>query len=726
MGATAVIALTEDQGSPFRIFPLHGIVYNGVPSCTCPRGAECRDIGKHPMVPWRTYDENRKGPSGGYGIQTGRFNGIFVVDLDASEKKNGVAALVALAAGRPIPDTLSVLTPSGGVHLYFRLPPDAHVPNSRSQLGPGIDIRGEGGYVVGPGSPHKSGGLYQEVLAPLADPPDWLLELVVKAPKPPRVLETEHRTIDPSSPEGVRAVAWVKDNLARAEPAIEGQGGSDRLYAACCRIAHSALPLSALRDLVEEVYNPRCVPPWSRQEIEHKLEDADRREDQYPRGIAPEGFLDRMYAAMAPRAFDAVYSFKRGSRGNMETRKASFAEIVADLTDNKFWDGVLSYNVFTDRAVATNPPLKMDAEINGLSDNDVQGVREWFESVAGKKVNPQDVAAAIEAVAKERPFHPVQDYLQEIEWDEVPRLDRVLPDYFQTADGPYECGIGPRWFIAMVARAMVPGCQSDCALVLEGPQGIGKTSAFRALMADSTWYAESSCGVDSKDFFQNLRGIWLMGFDELDSLTRASLSRVNTVLTAVRDHYRKPYARFPEDHLRNNGFCGTTNAERYWHDTTGARRIWPTVVLRPIDISKIVRDRDQLWAEAFTRWKRGESWHVDTQEIRALCEEEQADRIEIDSWKNAVVLWLNDPTKFSCKKVVDEPGSVFRGIRPFDGSDGFTIADVLTHALNIPAGKQTRGDATRAGSILRDLKLPITRPRVAGGGRERRFVFSKD
>ena len=185
----------------------------------------------------------------------------------------------------------------------------------------------------------------------------------------------------------------------------------------------------------------------------------------------------------------------------------------------------------------------------------------------------------------------------------MPRLDRVLPEYFQSSDGAYERAIGPRWFISLVARAMTPGCQSDCTLILEGEQGIGKTSAFRALMHDPTWYAESACGVDSKDFLENLRGVWIMGFDELDSLTRASLTKVKTVLTALSDHYRKSYGHYSDDYPRSCGFCGSTNAELYLDDPTGARRFWPVRVLRVINALRLANDRDQLWAEAFARWR---------------------------------------------------------------------------------------------------------------------------
>jgi predicted P-loop ATPase len=724
-----VAAAMSPPGAPLRVFPLHGILPG--PACTCPQGAKCTRVGKHPLVPWRSYDEeNTKGPSGGYGIQTGHFNGIFVIDLDvnASKGKDGITAFIALAAGRPVPDTSSVLTPSGGMHLYFRLPPDLHVPTSHGELGIGIDVQSEGGFVVGPGSPHKSGGIYREEPELLADPPAWLLELVVKAPVTPKALATSHRTIDPSSPEGVRAIAWAQTFLSRAEPAIEGQGGSDRLFAACCHLMYSALPLDVLRQIIEDVYNPRCEPPWSVREIEHKLEDADRISEE-PRGLCSPDFISKMHGRTTdtrPREPDPLheYTFEIGMRGSDDVKKASFGEISADLFDQVEWAGVLMFNSFRDRVVAVDPPMRMSAETpSGLSDNDVQLVRAWLE-YHGKKCNVQDVRAAIEVVARGRPFHPIQDWLRSLKWDGAPRLDRVLPDYFQSPDGEYERAIGPRWFIALVARAMTPGCQSDCTLILEGKQGIGKTSAFRALMHEPNWYAESSCGVDSKDFFENLRGVWLMGFDELDSLTRGSLTKVKSVLTELCDHYRKSYGYYTDDYQRSCGFCGTTNAEVYLNDPTGARRFWPVKVLREINRRRIEADRDQLWAEAFVRWGRKEAWHINTPRLLTLCEAEQEARLEIDGWEEKILRWLHDPTKFSRTPVVVEPGSVFKGIRAFDGSEGVTTADVLEHAIGKLTGQWTNGDTQRVGRILR--RLDMKRTKIGGGkhGQEWRYLFS--
>ena len=196
-----------------------------------------------------------------------------MVDLDVKPDKNGIEKngieafrKLAEAAGAEVPTTTTVLTPSGGKHLPFWLPSDVYVPTSHSVLGPGIDIQSEGSFVVGPGSPHRNGGIYriEDETVPTAEAPTWLLDLVVKQWEPPQ--GARNRSPDdsqPTSPEGVRAIAWAKTLLASAEPAIQGQGGSNRLFHVACRLMYSALPLDVLRQLVEDVYNPRCEPPWS-------------------------------------------------------------------------------------------------------------------------------------------------------------------------------------------------------------------------------------------------------------------------------------------------------------------------------------------------------------------------------------------------------------------------------------------------------------------------------
>lgn len=130
------------------------------------------------VAPWAT----------GYGVACGRGpHHLIGLDLDVKHGADGIGALRVLAGthGFTVPDTVTVLTPSGGRHLWLTAP--GPVPNSAGRLAPGIDVRGEGGYVVGPGSRTVAG---RYLLAPggadrpLAAAPAVLLRLAVPRPRP--------------------------------------------------------------------------------------------------------------------------------------------------------------------------------------------------------------------------------------------------------------------------------------------------------------------------------------------------------------------------------------------------------------------------------------------------------------------------------------------------------------------------------------------------------------
>jgi len=94
-------------------------------------------------------------PDANIGIATGEASGFFVVDID--RKNGGLESWLTLTANREEPETAIVSTSSGGVHFYFKLPPNGEIRNSASTVAPGIDVRGSGGYVVAAGSTRPDG-----------------------------------------------------------------------------------------------------------------------------------------------------------------------------------------------------------------------------------------------------------------------------------------------------------------------------------------------------------------------------------------------------------------------------------------------------------------------------------------------------------------------------------------------------------------------------------------
>ncbi|MGJ4997832.1 bifunctional DNA primase/polymerase [Bradyrhizobium sp. HKCCYLS3077] len=151
----------------------------------------------------------RRWPDAAIGIPTGGVNRIFVVDVDTKvgHGVDGIASLKSLEARcGALPDTRRAVSPTGSVHYYFRLPEGVVVKNSSGEIGEGIDVRGEGGMVIAPPSFREGKGAYRWAsLTEIADPPPWLLELVVskhcKRPKSeqPRPTSREKRP-EPSLP----------------------------------------------------------------------------------------------------------------------------------------------------------------------------------------------------------------------------------------------------------------------------------------------------------------------------------------------------------------------------------------------------------------------------------------------------------------------------------------------------------------------------------------------
>lgn len=206
-------------------------------------------------------------------ILTGR--GLLVLDIDT--RKGGDASLVTLCASHePLPMTVTARTGSGGKHYYFQLPPGVEARNSADKLGTGLDIRGDGGQVIAPGSAHDTGGRYAwlDGLSPdevaIAPCPAWLLALVVKAPPRPAA-----PAMRPAGTDRREAVYRASKYLARLDPAVEGSGGDHQTWLAALAVVRGFnLSETDAFDLLWNEYNPRCSPPWNERELRHKITSA--------------------------------------------------------------------------------------------------------------------------------------------------------------------------------------------------------------------------------------------------------------------------------------------------------------------------------------------------------------------------------------------------------------------------------------------------------------------
>ena len=236
-------------------------------------------------------------------------------------------------------------------------------------------------------------------------------------------------------------------------------------------------------------------------------------------------------------------------------------------------------------------------------------------------------------------FNPVTDYLNSLQWDGQQRLDALFTHYLNAENVEFARLTGPKFLIGMVARAFKPGCKRDEMPIFEGEQGAKKSTALNILAGDE-YFSDGLPNIHDKDAMQHLQGMWLIEIGELSALRKSEVEDVKRFVTSKTDKFRPAYGRNMVESRRTSVFAATTNAETYLKDPTGARRFWP-IRCGQIDLDGLRRDRDQLFAEAVTRYRAGERWWLDGAEELALAKDETDARQDRDAWHDQVAQFAN-------------------------------------------------------------------------------------
>lgn len=369
------------------------------------------------------------------------------------------------------------------------------------------------------------------------------------------------------------------------------------------------------------------------------------------------------------------------------------------LANHDEWARCLTYDDFSDRIYWSRdaPSIAgMERPLSGqeVADHHATHVHHWFAKRLGVTLKKGAVQDALVCAARLRTVHPLRDYLAGLRWDGTKRLGMWLTRYLGTPMSPYTVAVGRWWMISAIARVMRPGCQADHMLVLEGAQGLGKSSALRILAGD--WYLPSLPDIKNAAAGHMLQGNWIAEVGELDALRRQELTTVKDFVTRTVDKYRPPYGRFQVTRPRQIVFAATTNEEAYLHDASGGRRFWPVLTYQ-LDRAALIADRDQLWAEAKILFEAGHEWWP-SEEMQPEIREEQAARHAGDEWEGKISDWVVAKQR-----------------------TGFSVGDVLQSCMGIDPGKWTRADQVRVGVCLKLLEYGFRRERNASGKQEKRY-----
>jgi len=278
----------------------------------------------------------------------------------------------------------------------------------------------------------------------------------------------------------------------------------------------------------------------------------------------------------------------------------------------------------------------------GWADADVANAKLYFEKVYGIWSPAKFKDGLLAVVSAERLYHPIKAYFKDLKWDGIERLDTLLIDYLGADDTKYVRTVTRKTFTAAVARVYEPGIKFDSILVLNGKQGIGKSTLFQILGGD--WYSDSLSISDMKDktAAEKLQGYWILELGELAGIKKMDVETVKSFVTRTDDKFRQAYGIVVESHPRSSIIVGSTNSEGgFLRDITGNRRFWPVHVsgngkYQPWDL----KDVDQVWAEAIYRYHEGEKLFLTGKEA-AEAYAMQQDAMESDDREGIVEDYLD-------------------------------------------------------------------------------------
>jgi predicted P-loop ATPase len=637
----------------------------------------------------------RRWPQANVGVATGAVSGLVVLDIDGPDGEASWAELVAMH-GQVEALEQKTGRPDGGRQLFFAHPGDK--VQCRTGVLPGIDVRGDGGYVVVPPSLHPSGRRYEWTKKGLPDPlPAWLLDVLrpTKRPKAKRAAPTRttcgatsawgQARLDANA-QAVRRAAEGSRNATLNVAAFKvGQGVGAREIDE--EHARDALLSAALDSGLEEV------------EARKTIASGLTRGAEQPQGPAsPPGRPGQATVEVDDDDDAWRPELLRTQSGAI---KPVLPNAVMLLRNLRALRGLLVYDTrYLRPEWSAAPPWDPGGKPRPVNEADPVECSRWLAARADVHVafGHEVLWTVMGAEAQRRPVDRVRAYLDGLTWDEQPRINTWLEDLLgvePSEEGDhgdwstYVRAVGPAWLISAIARAVNPGCQADHMIVLEGEQGALKSSSIAAL--GGPYYADLALDVSDRDAVMGCHGPWIIEWSELAGLGRREAESVKAFLTRRTDRFRAPYGRHVDDYPRSCVFAGTTNEGLSLTDSTGNRRYWPLRVGRARP-EAVADARDQLWAEALFRYNCGEHWWLSL-ELERVARAQQEARLELDAWADVI------------------SDAVERG--SLQGRDFVATSDLYS-VLQLQSAQQTSGSSRRLSHIMSQLGWKTGRDRIGG------------
>ena len=575
--------------------------------------------------------------------------GDLVIDIDPRNGGTESFAKLARDLALDTTDTFSVQTGSGGIHIYLSKPADSKIRKHLKDY-PGIDFLSTGAYVVGPGSRHPNGNLYNAVTSTpdsIRNAPVELLNILLKE-------DIDQSDVEEVKTDDAGLQSRFKQYLSEPAPvAVSGQNGDDTTFKVCCEGRDLGINSAVVYKLMLEHWNPRCMPPWSPTSLKDKVANAYRyaagkQGARHPGQDFKDVSIPSMEALTEEQANKARTVNWRTNQKDGKTLKTLHNLLNYLRHPGAGLDRLFGLNEFTGQIEVTRPAPWHNGQLPrhpGIVDHDLKLLKAHLSKEYDFEVSVTIIEEGVTAISYENKFHPVREYLKGLKWDGVARLDTWLSDYAGVDNNPYTRACARKTLCAAVARVFHPGCKFDHILVLEGDQDTGKSRLCAALGGD--FYGDFIIDPHNKDTIQNLQGKWIIEMSEMEVTRRSDVSALKAFITRTTDKARLAYLRLSAEFPRQCVFIGTINPEAdgaWLKDDTGNRRFWPVAQHGIIDVAGLKSVRDQLFAEAVSimvsKGKK-EPLYMESKLLKDMAKGEAAQRHAEHPWTDSISIWLN-------------------------------------------------------------------------------------
>jgi hypothetical protein len=473
-----------------------------------------------------------------------------------------------------------------------------------------------------------------------------------------------HPDLPASSPEGNgrpagdierRVIAY----LAKVEPAISGQKGHNKTFGAACRVGPGFdLTEEQAYRLLDAHYNPRCQPPWSEKELRHKVADAYKNAKS--RGWLLEADRKEDRRAAAGQQYPGYIL------NEDEAPVKCVSNTITWLSLHR--PGWVRYDSFLGQVLLDGDPM---------IDHAVIELQTEIEASLGTGWPKNHVEDALIALGHRDTFSPLAEYLESLEWDGENRLELFFIDHYEVEDTPYHREVGRVLFLSAVARGLDPGCKVDTVVLMMGRQDLHKSLGIAALCPRDEWFTDNIGDLDGGvETAKRLGGKWLVELSELAAMKKNEVETIKSFISTQVDNYRPSYGRANQDFPRSCIFIGTTNSDQPLQDVEN-RRFLPVKIIDKGKLALIESNRDQLWAEAVHRWKRGEKWWITSDDLVEEAKEQAETARAIDAWEDILRERLGGYVRTTVPEAAD--------------------------LLRIPLDRLGRPDQIRIGNILKKI-----------------------